>query len=275
MTEPGPEHSEFDDKKREYFFRLGLRTRQALKLHSLPLNPKSGPKGGGLWNRRDDDPKRERDWGNVSEHTHVAAARCEIFADLLGLSSSVKDSLMLAAEAHDFYKRGFKEATRNSPDPRGDTLCAEQESMRIIGQSGLPKETIEILNILGDANIPLAGKIVEQAELSELDLAKLALRYVDDYSVGSDWVETISPDGKNNLDRRVDNNEAKPKYRENSEQWRETLGGESLHEAQRRVGHVVEAKLSQIISENIESPIQPSRLPEFIDENIRQRISAM
>jgi hypothetical protein len=145
--------------------------------------------------------------------------------------------------------------------------------MRIIKESGLPRETIEILNILGDANIPLAGKITEKAELSELDLAKLVLRYVDDYTVGSDWVEAVGPDGKNNLDRRVDNNEANPKYHENSEQWRDTLGGESLHEAQRRVGHVIEAKLTQVISENIGQPIEPSRLPEFIDENIRQRIS--
>lgn len=254
--------TEFEINRREYFYRLGLKVRKALQPH----------KAWGLWDRKPDDPKKERDWGNVSEHCLVVVARGEAFADLLGFSPTVRNSLVLAATVHDFYKKGFKEATRNSTDPRADTLRAEQESSRIIEQSGLPVEAKEIVKILGDSMIPEAGKIAEHSVLSELDQAKLVLRYVDDYTVGSNWVDSVDSSGKNSLDRRVDVNDANPKYYQNSEQWREYLNGESLHEAQRRVGHLIERRLTEIINTRCKEPVEPLSLPQFIDETVKQRI---
>jgi hypothetical protein len=255
--------TEFEINKREYFFRLGLETRAALRLHRNE---------GGLWDRRDDDPKRERDWGNVSEHTMVVAARCEVLADFLELSPQVKQGLLLAAQAHDFYKKHFVELTKNSPDPRSSTLISEQESAEIVQKSGLPVETIEIFGFLSDTNILEEAKIAGQSVLSELDLAKLVLCYTDQISLNSEWIESMDSEGNNNLDRRVLRNDSNPKYVQNSEEWRRDLGGESLHEALRRVGHLAENRLTEILNTKLDNPIEPSRLPEFIDENIKQRI---
>lgn len=254
--------TEFEINKREYFYRLGLKVRKALQPH----------KAWGLWDRKPDDPKKERDWGNVSEHCLVTVARSEAFADLLGFSPAVRNGLMLAAAVHDFYKKGFKEATRNSADPRADTLRAEQESARIVGQSRLPFEAVEIVKILGDRMILVACQIAEQPVVSELDQAKLVLRYIDDYTVGSNWVGSVDTVGKNSLDRRVEANDANPKYRQNSEQWREYLDGESLHEAQRRVGHLIERRLAKIINTPRKEPIEALSLPQFIDESVQLRI---
>lgn len=254
--------TEFEINKREYFYRLGLKVRKALQPH----------KAWGLWDRIPGDPERKRDWGNVSEHCLVVVARGEAFADLLGFSPAVRNGLMLAATVHDFYKRGFREATRNSADPRADTLRAEEESARIIEESRLQVEAVEIVKILGDSMITVAGKIAEQPVLSELDQAKLVLRYIDDYTMGSSWVDSVDSSGKNSLDRRVDVNDANPKYYQNSEQWREHLGGESLHEAQRRVGHLIEGRLTEIINTRCKEPVEPLSLPQFIDETVKQRI---
>ena len=83
------------DKKREYFVRLGLQMREALKLH----------KKAGLWERKEG----KRDWGNVSEHCLVETARVNVFADKLGLSEDVKKDLATAAALHDSFKKGEKE----------------------------------------------------------------------------------------------------------------------------------------------------------------------
>ena len=92
---PASQENLFNKKKTKYFSRLAVRMRDSLKMH----------KTAGLWERVGD----RRDWGNVSEHCLVEAARVTVFAEKLQFSDGVKKDLVFAAAMHDFFKKAEKE----------------------------------------------------------------------------------------------------------------------------------------------------------------------
>jgi hypothetical protein len=101
------------------------------------------------------------------------------------------------------------------------------------------------------------------------------MHYVDDYTINDRWVvpaEEGSHGLVNDLDRRVDKNEANPRYQKLNEEGRMVFRGETAYQAQRRVGHLVEQRLASLVKEKSGNDIRPERLPEMIDQMIRREI---
>lgn len=253
---------QIDFKKREYFFKLGLQVREALKLH----------RANGLWER----VGGERDWGNVSEHCLVEAARARAFADKFGFAEKTRDDLVMAAALHDFHKKQQKLITQANGLSLDSFLLAEGEEDRLVKEAGFNDNVIRYLKSLGDNAMKGVELVVNQAELTEEDLAFLAMHYIDDYTINSDWAlpAEINQQGNkvNNLDRRVDKNEANLQYQKLNEDSRRLYGGETGYQVQRRLGHAVEARLAKALAEKSGQKIDPLDLPEIIDEQIKKRI---
>ena len=120
----------------------------------------------------------------------------------------------------------------------------------------------------------------KQGPLSQKDIACLVLHYIDDYTRDVNWalLAEVTPGGKkiNELDRRIDKNEANPNYKRFNEEgvgWFQE--SETPFQLQRRIGHLVESKIAEIIKERSGQEIDPLDLPEFIDNEIRKKIESI
>lgn len=257
------ENSEpFIDKKRQYFVKLGLQMREALKLH----------KKAGLWEKKEG----KREWGNVSEHCLVEAARVDVFADKLNLSEDLKHDLKIAAALHDFFKKGEKEIVTSEGLTWDSFDKATAESTRLMREAGFSERIVRLANSMGHDSLFETESIVKKESLSPEEIAYLILHYVDDYTIGSDWVEPLENVGDkqiNNLDRRIDKNEANPRYARLNEEGRTKFAGETTFEAQRRIDYLVEERLASLIVEKTGQNISPKELPQFIEREIQSKIA--
>lgn len=252
------------DKKRKYFVQLGLQVRGAFKIH----------KEAGLWERKEG----KRDWGNVSEHCLVEVARAEIFAEKLRLSDNAKSDLNVAAALHDFFKKGEKEIVVANGLTWDSFKEAADESGKRIKEAGFNERIVWLTGSVGHGSLSETEKILNKKALSEDDTAFLVLHYVDDYTLGSDWVKPADamPDGskKNDFDKRMDYNESNQRYARLNEEGKTRFNGETTFEAQRRIGHLVEERLSAIVSEKSGQLVDVKDLPEIIDAEIKSKIEA-
>lgn len=251
-------------RKREvhnYFTRLGLQMRPALRLHKLA----------GLWERT---PEHKRDWGNVSEHCLAEAARAEVFADLFGFDPELKKDLKIAAALHDYFKKREKKITREGNNTEGAFGKAEAESSRMLTEAGFSQRVIYFVSGTGTVeSIKVeTPRLLAKQQLSEDEIAYLILHYIDDYTTSDPvtmkpiWVrpaETL-PNGVvvNAFDKRMDFNDVR--YPE--------LKAEGFIDFQRNVGHLVEERLAQILSQQSGSPVKPKELPEIVEQDLRERI---
>ncbi len=258
MSEHKPEKDPFEEKKRIYFSKLAMRMRGMLRLH----------KSEGLWDRVIKDGKPKRDWGNVSEHCLVEAARAEVFGELLGFPDDLRNDLTKAAALHDFFKKREREIARAAKtggnDVVGSYSDAEKKAVSEMQGAGVDSRIIRLADSVGGTDEPMreTKRILDkEGELSEDDIAFLIMHYIDDYTIDSRWVSPIGEDSKNDLDRRIANNRIR--YPEMPE---------ALDE-QERVGHLIENRLSAILATRGTS-VEPLKIPEFIDDRIRERITA-
>lgn len=252
----------FERKKQEYFTKIGLQMRSALALH----------KAAGLWQK---DNEGERGWRNVSEHCLVEVARTRTLATMLGLKESVSKKLMNAAALHDFFKKGQKQITVAGGLNRAAFAEATQQADGIMRDAKIPEEIIRLVNAVGDESLLETKKILEKDELSEDDIAFLIMHYVDDYTIGSNWVHASEvKDTKeiNDLDRRMNINEANLRYQKLNEEGRAIFGGETAYQAERRIGHIVEEKLADLVKKRGDITVDPIKLPEIIDQKIKEEI---
>lgn len=266
------ETKEFKTKKRQFFARLGLEMREVLKQHKIHR----------LWER---DEKGES-WRNVSEHCLVETARAEVFAEMLRLSDNLKKDLKLAAALHDFLKREEIEVIKGalkSEEPIWDILEKhDKEELKTMRQTGIEENIIYIARAPGGEKevLSLMLEILDkQGPFSDNDVACLLLHYIDDYTRGSEWAdsaETVPIRGRiNEFDRRIDKNESNPNYKRLNEEgtgWFKE--GETAFQAQRRIGHLVEGKIAELLKERSGIDIDPLDLPEFIDNEIRGKIKS-
>lgn len=258
---------DFEKRKREFFSRLAVRVKDAMKLH----------KEAGLWDRKDG----KRDWGNVSEHCLVEVARADVMANWLGLTSETKDNLMMAAALHDFYKshemKKVKDAMASGESNWDAFEESSKESQSLMRAAGFSESVIHLAQSVGHGSFLETEEILKKDALSEDDRAFLALHYIDEYTRGSDWAspaETLEGGKKiNELDRRVDKNESNVNYRRLDEEGRVRFGGETTFQAQRRIGHDVEDRLArEVVSAGVS--VEDSKdLPEMIDKEIHEKIS--
>ena len=252
----------FEDKKQDYFTKLGFSVREALKLH----------KANGLWERNE---KGKRDWGNVSEHCLVEVARVRIFAKLLGLEEKSTKALMSAAALHDFFQKKKKEVIIAGELSRASFTEASRKADEMMRAARIDEGIIRLVNSVGDESLLETQKVLSKEKLSDDDSPFLVMHYVDDYTTNATWVEPCEEkDGKvlNNFDKRMDAAEANPRYKRNNEEGRAVFNGETAYEAQRRIGHIVESRLAALIGERQGKILDSLALPEFIDELIKQEI---
>lgn len=250
------------DKKRRYFTQLGLQMRKALELH----------KEAGLWQRKEG----KRDWGNVSEHCLVEVARADVLADELNLPEDIKEDLKTAAALHDFFKKGEKEIVIAGGLDWNSFEKASYESTHQMQEAGFSERIIHLANSIGHGSLLETESILKKENLSSEDVAYLVLHYIDDYTIGSDWVKpagkSLSGKYENDLERRMNNNENNSRYSLLNEEGKIQLGGEKTFEAQRRIGHLVEQKLFSFLTQIGAKITDAKDLPQYIDQKIRNKI---
>lgn len=233
---------------------------------------------------------RKRDWGNVTEHCLVEVARAEVLGRWVGLPEDVIADMKIAAVLHDVAKKQEIETTRQAEKEGGSPLAAYRansaETVRLLQKSGFNEQIIRLANAPGGQASELreTKRILDQPVIPDRDLAYLIVHYIDDCSVGSDWIRPSQMDesGKktNIIDYRAEENKAKPSYRRISEEIGEelkghpTFDGMNNHDAMALVSHSIEEYLAQIIQQRSGEVIDPLDIPEIVDQRIRLAIAA-
>lgn len=252
---------EFEKKKKEYFSKLALGVKSALELHKME----------GLWEQKNG----KRDWGNVSEHCLVEVARAEIFAEKLNLSQEIKKKLILAAAMHDFFKKSEVEAFDKYGATRETIKRLNDEKKEKTKNLGIDETIKSISESVADDSLKEMERILQKKEPSEKETASLVMHYIDDYTINADWVNKSEKNEgfiKNDLDRRIDKNESNPRYRQINEDGKLFFNGETAYQAQRRIGHMVEKRIAKLIELKSGEKIDPLKLPEIIDMEIKNKI---
>lgn len=249
----------FGALKFKYFRNIGLEMRNALKMH----------KSEGLWDR----VNGKRDFGNVTEHCLVEAARVDILAEFLNLPDDIKRDLKIAATLHDFFKKKEKEIVTANGLSWESFEISSQKATEALRKGGFSERVIRLVNSVGHGSLIETEEILGKDLLSFEDKAFLIMHYVDDYTSGSDWVPQFDINtGKSALDMRMDKNEANPRYHQLNEDGKSHFNGETTFQAQRRIGNLVEEKLSTIISDLIHYSVARMLLSQIVDRSIRVKI---
>lgn len=254
----------FEKQKRKYFSQLAVQVRYALKFH----------KAAGLLLRKEG----KRDWGNVSEHCLVEAARVNIFAEKLQLAEEIKRDLILAAALHDFFKKAEKEmAVAGKLDWELYERSGEAQTKYLV-EAKVKPEIISLVNSVAHSSLVDIERLLAKEKLTEEEIAVLVMHYVDDYTINAEWAKPAEErqpgQEKNDLDRRLDKAEENPRYDKINKaglgRFREN---ETAYQAQRRIGHDTEEKLARLIEEKIGDRPNPKDLPVIIDQQIKDEIA--
>jgi len=247
-------------KKTKYFDNLAKSLKSAFEMH----------KGQGrLWEGD------KRDWGNVSEHCLVVTARVETLSDLLKLTEDTKKNIMYAAALHDFSKRREKELKT----PEGGITWEQYRedvsgwSQSEITKAGFSKSVAELTESVGHDSLVQAEALLNKniKNLSDADLAFLVMHYVDNYTQGAGWV--IPTDGTiNEIDARVEKDKNNPTLQKLREESKYVFNGRTYIEVMKDTGHKIEQVFVKLIQERSGIEIEPLRLPEYIDGQLKDRI---
>lgn len=248
-------------KNTEYFARLAQRLTSAFKLHESE---------GKIWEEKDG----KRDWRNVSEHCLVVTARAQVLGEMLGLSEQRIIDLMYAGVLHDFSKRKEKELKV----PEGGITWEQYEkeiseySIDQITKHGFSQEIAELAESVGHGPLLKIEEMLKDPDnLNEYDVAYLAMHYIDNYSIGSEWVKPT--DGMTNeIDRRTLKDKNNNTLKNLQEDGKKIFAGRNYTEIMQETGHDIEKLLVKIIKRNKNLDIEPLRLPEYIDEEIKKKI---
>ncbi len=153
--------------------------------------------------------------------------------------------------------------------------------MSFLRVKGYDEDTIRLAGSMGHSSIEEANQILNRADsgedLPELDFAFLCIHYVDGFSRGELWVEPAGvKNGEliNEIDRRADKGRDNPSLKQ-LEQDGVDYFGMTTSEAMRVVGHRVETFLARKLSDTIGQEIDPLRLPEYIDQKLKEQIASV
>lgn len=189
-------------KKKEFFFRLGLSVRDALKFH----------KQEDLWGREEE----KQPWKNVSEHCLVETARATTLAELIHLPQDIIESLKISAALHDFNKKTEVKMLKKSGTWETDQNASRIAEKKMKGN--FSDRIIKYAGAIGHASFLETKKLLEKKEKEPEDVACLIVHYVNDYTIGSNWVSPVEIAGNggkiNDLERRFGLGNAKPQYQE-------------------------------------------------------------
>jgi len=175
----------------------------------------------------------------------------------------IKQQLFAAAILHDFDKKEEITYTGSKGRTPESFFEAYDIAKKKLEKAGVDPDLIELAESDGYAALPQMEEILQKTEISNNDIAQLVLHYIGDYTLGSEWVGPF--DGKiNDLDRRMDANDNNPKYK--------IMADKGFYKEQRRVGYLVENKIAELIQARTGQKIEPKRLPEIIDQLIKDTI---
>lgn len=265
----------FEGERGSYFRRLVKTVPSALALHNDP---------GRLW----DKDESGHGWANVTIHCLIEAARVKILASKLDLSDVLIEDVVNAAILHDFYKRfeikAIQEDMQRGGSGRAGALRANKEADEHLRRAGFRERVIRLANAVGGQPEVLleVRRILDQERFSPDDLAFLVMHYIDNYTIGSAWVEPAAGgDGDlwNDVDRRVKKNLGNSTYIKMDEESRTFYGdqpffkGKTSLEALAELSHLIEERFAERIRRERGEVIEPLRLPEVIDKELKKEIS--
>ena len=157
----------------------------------------------------------------------------------------------------------------------------EEEKTEKLRESGFSERVIFLTNACGGIPEILlkVKRILDKDMFSDEDIAFLIMHYTDAYTMGSSWAESVSSSGENELERRMFKNKKNKKYTKLEKELLavrdpcESLFFEkTLSMVMTELGHEIERRFARIIAEKTGKQIEPVRLPEIIDEEIKDRI---
>jgi len=260
---PSPLSQDFDTQKTDYFWKLGVHVKEVMQLH----------KDQGLWDRT---PEGKRDWGNVSEHCLVEAARAREFGALLGFDQDLLEDLITAAALHDVGKRNEVILAKSKGNSWETYEKADDRVRHVLLDADFSPRVVRLAGAVGHGSLQETERVLAKSELTADDVAFLVMHYIDDYTVGSEWAEPgHEVDGKkvSNFDARMDNNEANEQYTNLNQEGRAIFDGRTTFETQRELGHAIESRLAEMIGNAAGEIVIPENLPVYIDDQIKHRIT--
>ncbi|MBX4211110.1 HD domain-containing protein [Candidatus Parcubacteria bacterium] len=226
-----PSETAFELKRRKYFSEFAVSRLTHLRLHK---------EHGAL--------KKDEGWRNVSEHCLLEAVMADILAEKLNLSPEQRAHLVTGALLHDFYKRKQMEMLR-ADGSRENLEKSEAQASAILEKEGYDPEVVLIANAAADT----IRMVTEQVAFIEK-----VMYYVDLITMNN----VIG-----SIDVRVDKSEKNPAYKKLNESYGDILGQETLLQAQRRIGKVIESELVQKLGIG-----DGTTLPKWIESEIHSRI---
>ena len=261
--------SSFEERKQQYFTKLGLQYRRALQLHKPTL-----------WGEK----KTMDDWRNVSHHCLVVAARCKVLAEKLHMDSQIIDHLVEAAIVHDAHKKAEIELVKQANET-GKKLWAVfeqsgEESAKILADNNINPVTQSIAPFSGHGSLKRIQEILKKETLTTTEIAQLIMYYTDAISQNDAWcvdinnpntLETQSIEA-NVLDYRLATHIDAPKYSRLHDEGLEHIQGKTF-DVMREVGHSIEQKLSGIFQERTNKQIISTDWPSHIDQWITEAIT--
>lgn len=218
-------------------------------------------------------------WRNVSEHTLVQTAACDILAEELGLAQDSRKNLGLAAMAHDWDKKfqtiglkkinGQVESGEVSEEEGGKLKFdffeeSEEHSVEGMRKNGIPEQIIKIASADGHPALP---RMTDPSVTIEEKVLHYVGSIVDENDIGP-------------LDVRIDKLESNARYSMMNDYGRQVLwtGGRTLYEVQREVGHQIESEIVDLLlaSGRLDNKWRdalqkdPKMLPAFIKAKIEE-----
>lgn len=210
-------------------------------------------------------------------HCMVEAARAEVFADLLNLSRGMSAAVVEAALLHDSYKKGEVLLMRQDPSWENYDLAQQQARQVWEGSRRFSPLVMDIAGSVAHETIGAMETILAKndSDLSEEDVARLVMHYIDDYTFEDEWAKEAELNGlekQNDLARRMRKNETNPRYQRLNETGRVHFNGQTTYQAQLQTGKRVEARIARLIEQRRGLVIDPSDLPVVVDNIIKKKL---
>lgn len=269
MTEQTDQSTnQIEGQKTRYWARVGLSVREGMKMHKLTGQLEKGPDS----------------WRNVTGHCLGQVARSGTLGRLIELPEDLVGDMRLGAMLHDFDKKQEMTVTREANLIGASPLSTARSEHQIAGElletAGFSGRVRKLAGASGvDApQLREAQRILDQNSLSDEDLAWLIVHYVDDCSIGTDWVRR-SQEGRNIVDYRMEQNKTKVDYVKISEEISQELmghpklGNMNLYDAGAFVSHQIEQRLAQRVKDRTGKVVDPLAIPELVDQKIREDIA--
>ena len=278
-----------DPRKKSYVLRLALESREYWHKFVGDGGKSYSPsifrlfENEGLLDKKEDRTRKYM----APEHIITVMMGCEAlydqFSEKITFLKNDKQSLILAAALHDVNKdiefRAVKLTQKDEALGYGQAGydLASDVSEQKLKFAGVPKEIIDLHNVVGHASCPKMEDILKNNFAVEEIIKTLILHYVDDIVSNPNIIDpAISLDENGNrlnaLDRRCIQNEKNSNYLDYNLAWKKdkrNLTGETAFAMQRRVGHLVEKKIADILG--IDDPLAlPAVIYKQIQKNIQE-----